>query len=544
MSWGISSPWRVAIAGVLLAGTAFAQEDILAIENPVGQVEIRVRPILEIELRSTSPVRDVNPEDVEIKRWVKGPLIRCRPNDGARVDLAVDVPYDTSLTVSTREGDIRLDGLVEAADIITRSGAVEITTPWKAMELDLKVDRAPSDVSLPAAVNWHKRTKKGSLQLKSRFPPRYETHGEIRVRAESPGRVVLRDMRIPEDAPFKMHWQAADVFAELFRASGQKELKVRGGGAQSAVSFPVESSGYTPTFRADTRLVSLSVSVTDENGAPVTDLTPSDFEVIERGKRQPIESAQLEERRTNLVLMLDWSGSTKVHRELSKGIVLRFAEMLRSDDRIAVYVMVKTQFQLVSELTSSRDELLKNLNSLVMLQALNADKGGSPIYDSLVLSYAQELPSYRGEHNVLVAITDGQDIRSRVSFDKLRRAASEMRAVIYPIALHDISSMQRMYGADPERKARTDYLALCRLRLQLLADASGGKLFPAASMADLEPVYPQFARELQSLYTVSYYPKNQRLDGKWRKVQVQVDRPGVRVRTRAGYFARAVSQMT
>ena len=161
MSWDISSPWRVAIAGVLLAGTAFAQEDILAIENPVGQVEIRVRPILEIEVRSTSPVRDVTPEDVEIKRWVKGPLIRCRPSDGARVDLAVDVPYDTSLTVSTREGDIRLTGLVEAADIITRSGALEITTPWKAMELDLKIDRAPSDVSLPAAVNWRKRTGSG-----------------------------------------------------------------------------------------------------------------------------------------------------------------------------------------------------------------------------------------------------------------------------------------------------------------------------------------------------------------------------------------------
>ena len=539
MNWGHIPTWRIVIAVLLLAGTAFSQEGTLAIENPVGQVEIRVRPIQELELRSTSPVRDVTPEDVEIKRRPEGLLIRCRPHDGARIDLVVDVPYDTSLSVSTREGDIRLNGLVEAADIITHSGVVEITTPWKAMELDLKVDRAPADVSLPAAVNWHKRTRKRSLQLRSRFPPRgHETHGEINVRAKSPRRVVLRDMPIPEDAPFKMHWQAADVFAELFRASEQKELKVRGSGAQSAVAFPVEFSGDTVTFRADTRLVSLSVSVTDEDGAPVTDLMPNEFEVLERGVRQPIETAQLEARRTNLVLLLDWSGSTKAHRELSKGIVLRFAEMLRPDDRIAVHVMVKTRFQLVSELTSSRDELVRNLSSLVILQALDADQGASPIYDSLVLSYAQELPSYRGEHNVLVAITDGLDNRSWVSFDKLCRAASEMRAVIYPIVLHGLRSMRTTWGTKPGVNYRAEHADAARLRLQLLAEASGGKLFPAASMADLEPVYPQFAREMKSLYTVTYYPKNQRLDGKWRKLQVKVRRPDVQVRTRAGYFAK------
>ena len=538
-TWGLSPPWRVVIAGLLLASNAFAQGPVLAIENPVGQVEIRVRHILEFEVRSTSPVRDVTTEDVEIERRPEGPLIRCRPKDGARVDLTVDVPYDTSLSVSTTQGDIRLSGLVKAADITTHGGAVQITTPWKAVNLTLKVERAPPDVSLPSVVEFHTRTKKGSLHLKSRLPHRFhEPYSEIRVRAESPSRVVLRDMQIPEDSPFKMHWQAPEVLAELFRPTGQKELKVRGGGRRRLIESVVEPRAGGEgdlTFRAETRLVSLSVSVTDKDGAPVTDLRPSDFEVSEGGERQQVESAQLESRRTNFVLMLDWSGSTKAHRELSKDSALRFAEMLRPDDRIAVYVMVQARFQLVCGLTSSRDELRRNLNSLAILQAMNADWGGSPIYDSLVLSYAQELPSYHGEHNVLVAVTDGWDTHSLVSFDKLRRAAAEMRAVIYPIALHGLSSMR---GADQGANVRAEYVARGRLRLQLLADASGGRLFPAASMADLEPVYPQFAREMKSLYTVTYYPKNQRLDGKWRKLQVKVGRPSARVRTRAGYFAR------
>jgi hypothetical protein len=37
---------------------------------------------------------------------------------------------------------------------------------------------------------------------------------------------------------------------------------------------------------------------------------------------------------------------------------------------------------------------------------------------------------------------------------------------------------------------------------------------------------------------VAYYPENQQFDGNWRKVTVEVDRPGVVIRARLGYFAR------
>ncbi|MCY4586059.1 MAG: hypothetical protein OXB98_08495 [Bryobacterales bacterium] len=45
-------------------------------------------------------------------------------------------------------------------------------------------------------------------------------------------------------------------------------------------------------------------------------------------------------------------------------------------------------------------------------------------------------------------------------------------------------------------------------------------------------------RELRSVYTLAYYPKNQEFDGAWRPVQVRVNRPGLTVRTRKGYVAR------
>ena len=73
--------------------------------------------------------------------------------------------------------------------------------------------------------------------------------------------------------------------------------------------------------------------------------------------------------------------------------------------------------------------------------------------------------------------------------------------------------------------------------MQALADASGGRLFPADSIADLDPVFPLIEAELRSVYTLGYYPDNQDFDGSWRTVEISVDVPDLNVRARPGYYA-------
>ena len=74
--------------------------------------------------------------------------------------------------------------------------------------------------------------------------------------------------------------------------------------------------------------------------------------------------------------------------------------------------------------------------------------------------------------------------------------------------------------------------------MRILAEASGGRLFTARSLKDLEPVYAQVAEELRSVYTLAYYPSNQNFDGRWRRIQVRTTRSGLTIRTRPGYYAR------
>ena len=53
--------------------------------------------------------------------------------------------------------------------------------------------------------------------------------------------------------------------------------------ALTAVPLPAQQ-----TFRTGVDLVHFAVVVTDKHGAPVTGLTPDDFELLEDGKRQSI----------------------------------------------------------------------------------------------------------------------------------------------------------------------------------------------------------------------------------------------------------------
>ncbi len=71
-----------------------------------------------------------------------------------------------------------------------------------------------------------------------------------------------------------------------------------------------------------------------------------------------------------------------------------------------------------------------------------------------------------------------------------------------------------------------------------LAEVSGGRRFKAAgNLHNLGAAFAQIAEEMRSLYSISYVSTNPKRDGKFRKINVKVDLPKVRVRARKGYSA-------
>ena len=88
-----------------------------------------------------------------------------------------------------------------------------------------------------------------------------------------------------------------------------------------------------------------------------------------------------------------------------------------------------------------------------------------------------------------------------------------------------------------EKDLKKDKYLNAKYVLEKLAEESGGSSFSPESIKDLSGVYDQIANELKSQYSIGYTSSNTAADGSWRRIQVLCARPGLDVRTRAGYYA-------
>src|SRR5205814_5084437 len=74
-----------------------------------------------------------------------------------------------------------------------------------------------------------------------------------------------------------------------------------------------------------------------------------------------------------------------------------------------------------------------------------------------------------------------------------------------------------------------------RETLASLAADTGGRTF--YDLNDFAPAFEEVQKENSTYYLLGYTPTNSKADGRFRRIRVQVSRPGVKVEARPGYFA-------
>jgi len=87
---------------------------------------------------------------------------------------------------------------------------------------------------------------------------------------------------------------------------------------------------------------------------------------------------------------------------------------------------------------------------------------------------------------------------------------------------------------DADGRALQAELRLSQDSLRVLATSTGG--FAAINRNDLNDAFDRIVAENSSYYMFGYYSTNERRDGRFRKIEVRVKRPGLQVRNRSGYF--------
>ena len=274
----------------------------------------------------------------------------------------------------------------------------------------------------------------------------------------------------------------------------------------------------------ETKLVNLNVRVlTQELKVPAgLKLTKDDFTVSENGTEQEISFFSNTEQPFDLVLLLDFSGSTIEKRGLIKKAALRFVELARPVDRVAV-VAFATQIKTISELTTDKTALNQKIKDIDM-------DGASPIWDSLRFVYEnilKEKPA--GRRSAIVFMTDAEDNSLNTTFADVMEVARRGETTIFPIYLGSL----RPGSGWSER-----YLRKAQQSLYMLAEESGGQFYKANNAGDLKGIYEQVVNELGQVYSIGYEPKSEARDGGWRALTVKIKtQPNLITRTRSGYYA-------
>src|SRR5262252_4878910 len=325
------------------------------------------------------------------------------------------------------------------------------------------------------------------------------------------------------------------------------------------------------TIRLNTDLVTVDAIVTDRGGNRISGVfRPSDFTIYEDGVRQAINSFSATDAPFNLVLLLDTSGSASPEIELMRRAALRFLDELRPRDRVAV-IQFSKEVELLKDLTSDRAEIEEALRLL-------KPGTGTSFYDSLKLTIDEVFRGVEGRKAV-IALTDGVDSFGYTTFGQVLTEIESSNILNYFLELdteefsqagmtRDCSDESHFefsrkqfkkylaeYGKDGKADVISENQPHCRLskleRMQInrrlyesarrelreMADKTGGRVYPVKDLQQLEPAYSQIAAELRTHYSIAYYPKNEKHDGKWRTLRVKINRPGFVAKTRPGYRA-------
>ncbi len=340
-------------------------------------------------------------------------------------------------------------------------------------------------------------------------------------------------------------------------------------------------SGDDEIIRVNTELVEVPLVVTDRAGKPLLNLKQTNFAVLEDGKAQEVAEFAATTAPFEVALLLDTSGSARNELQLIQRSAQNFINSLRPGDRVSIIAFrtdVKDKravptAEILSGLTGDRSALSSALEKI-------STSNGTPYYDSL-LKVAESVfkdpvqAEFRGRR-ALVALTDGVDSTSVSDFTEAQELLGKLGVACYfikvdtreyfeqnllgdcQVAIRFSAAQIRRYYRKFAPNSRIETTAdFCQLgdferlavskklyelasdEMNILAKASGGKVFPVNDLSEARVAFKSVADEIGTKYSLGYYSSNERKDGTFRRIKVELKGlpPGTQIRAREGYTA-------
>lgn len=295
----------------------------------------------------------------------------------------------------------------------------------------------------------------------------------------------------------------------------------------NALFFSAENDGSW-TFHKRVNEVTLFFTATDRHHF-VQGLVLDDIRVYD--DHQPVARISAFQHQLELPLriglVVDTSGSVNPRFRFEQQSAIQFLRQIVRKHVDSAFVMgFSDHVRFAQDYSDDSERLASGVMAL-------RNGGGTALFDAIRtagLKLAAVQPEQQPHVAILIVLSDGEDNASKTSLKQALDVANSEDVTIYTINTRIESIEPRLSNGS----AAGDAI------LKRLAEQTGGRFFSHMSATGVARAFSSIEEEIRNRFVVSYQPQNLVEDGRFRPVQIIVERAGRRyhVHARKGYYTR------
>jgi VWFA-related protein len=278
------------------------------------------------------------------------------------------------------------------------------------------------------------------------------------------------------------------------------------------------------SIKVNVPLVNVDVLVTTKSGQFVPGLKKENFRLFEDGTSQEITNFNVSQAPITAVLLIEYASTNYVFMIQALQASYAFANTLKKDDWVAV-AYYDMQPHILVDFTQDKKAVYGALNEL-RIPGFAETNMFDALYDTL-----DRLDRVEGKKYV-VLVTTGIDTFSKLTLDKILKKVKDTKDVtIFPISVGFIvREYCEVHGGCRNAHgmgipvSNMDYLQGDN-ELRTFASMTGGRAYFPRFEGELPELFGDISDDIRHQYSLSYHPTNNKLDGTYRKLKVQVVAP-------------------
>lgn len=321
---------------------------------------------------------------------------------------------------------------------------------------------------------------------------------------------------------------------------------------QAAPAAAAKAPTPTPTpnpddevIKVDTDIVNVLFTAQDRNRRLLTDLKESDIRILENGQPQQVTTfARQVDLPLSLAILIDTSGSQERTLPEEKAAAITFLETVVRPAKDEVSVISFTgESTLEQGMTNNLNRLRTSIERVKFVPPsgyigggviagtppISGDQtaGSTAIWDAIWVTSDEILgPAPEHTRRAIILLTDGVNTFGKKKLDDAVQAALRSEAIIYSVGIGD-----------------NFYSGVDKGSLNKVSERTGGRAYFPRDERELRDAFAQIQEEMRSQYLIAYEPTDQKRDGAYRTIEIQLVNPQlqkdkIKVTHRQGYFSK------